>query len=75
MTVWSSVAEAQISPYVDSLINLTYNAPDSLAARYNNDVCWKLRNSNPETAIQLGNKALDGANTTGDMVTSVQGQS
>ena len=75
MTVWSSVAEAQISPYVDSLINLTYNAPDSLAARYNNDVCWKLRNSNPETAIQFGNKAIDWAKKTGDMEQLVKGYS
>ena len=75
MTVWSSVAEAQISPYIDSLINLTYNAPDSLAARYNNDVCWKLRNSNPETAIQFGNKAIDIAKRTGDMEQLVKGYS
>ena len=75
MTVWSSVAVAQISPYVDSLINLTYNAPDSLAARYNNDVCWKLRNSNPETAIQFGNKAIDIAKKTGDMEQLVKGYS
>ena len=75
MTVWSSVAEAQISPYIDSLINLTYSAPDSLAARYNNDVCWKLRNSNPETAIQFGNKAIDWAKKTGDMEQLVKGYS
>ena len=75
MTVWSSVAVAQISPYIDSLINLTYNAPDSLAARYNNDVCWKLRNSNPETAIQFGNKAIDWAKKTGDMEQLVKGYS
>ncbi len=75
MTVWSSVADAQISPYIDSLINLAYNAPDSLAARYNNDVCWKLRNSNPETAIQFGNKAIDIAKKTGDMEQLVKGYS
>ena len=75
MTVWTSVAVAQISPYIDSIINLTYNAPDSLAARYNNDVCWKLRNSNPETAIQFGNKAIDWAKKTGDMEQLVKGYS
>jgi len=75
MAMWTSLAEAQISPAIDSLINLAYNAPDSLAARYNNDVCWKLRNSNPETAIQFGNKAIEIAKNTGDMEQLVKGYS
>lgn len=75
MAMMPSVAGAQISPYIDSLINVAYNAPDSLAARYNNDVCWKLRNSNPETAIQFGNKAIEWAKKTGDMEQLVKGYS
>ena len=75
LTMCTLGGRAQVSPYIDSLINLTYNAPDSLAARYNNDVCWKLRNSNPETAIQFGNKAIELAKKTGDMEQLVKGYS
>nr|MCR5454553.1 tetratricopeptide repeat protein [Bacteroidales bacterium] len=66
---------AQVSPYIDSLINVAYAAPDSLAARYNNDVCWKLRNSNPETAIQFGKRAIDWAKKTDDKEQLVKGYS
>ncbi len=68
-------AQMQISPAIDSLINLAYNAPDSLAARYYNDVCWKLRNSSPETAIQFGDKAIEIAKKTGDNEQLVKGYS
>jgi len=66
---------AQVSPYIDSLISLAYNAPDSLAARYYNDVCWKLRNSSPETAIQFGDKAIELAKKNGDNEQLVKGYS
>ena len=68
-------AQMQISPAIDSLINLAYNAPDSVAARYYNDVCWKLRNSSPESAIQFGNKAIEIAKKTGDNEQLVKGYS
>ncbi len=68
-------ARAQVSPYIDSIINLAYNAPDSIAARLNNDVCWKLRNSNPEVAIQFGSKAIEWAKKTEDHEQLVKGYS
>ena len=57
---------------VDSLIQIALNAPDSLAAQYNNDVCWKLRNISPEIAIQYGMKALEKAESTQDMIQLVK---
>jgi len=57
-------AQENFNPVVDSLIKLALNAPDSLAAQYNNDVCWKLRNISPDIAIQYGMKALEKAEAT-----------
>ncbi len=75
LTMCTLYGRAQVSPYIDSLISLAYNAPDSLAARYYNDVCWKLRNSSPETAIQFGDKAIELAKKNGDNEQLVKGYS
>ncbi len=65
-------AQDKINSVVDSLIKLALNAPDSLAAQYNNDVCWKLRNISPEIAIQYGMKALEKATETQDKLQLVK---
>lgn len=65
-------AQDKFNSVVDSLIKLALNAPDSLAAQYNNDVCWKLRNISPEIAIQYGMKALEKATETQDKLQLVK---
>jgi len=44
---------------VDSLINLSYTAPDTVRARLNNEIAWKLRNYKPELAIQYSMRGID----------------
>ncbi|MBO7441172.1 MAG: hypothetical protein J6U21_15980 [Bacteroidales bacterium] len=64
---------AQFSPKIDSLIAIAESAPDSVAAARNNDVCWKLRNINPEIAIKFGMKAIDLAKDHNDYEQLVKG--
>ena len=64
---------AQFSPKIDSLIAIAECAPDSVAAARNNDVCWKLRNINPEIAIRFGMKAIDLAKQRNDYEQLVKG--
>ena len=67
------VVFAQFSPKIDSLIAIAESAPDSVAAARNNDVCWKLRNINPEIAIRFGMKAIDLAKQRNDYEQLVKG--
>ena len=66
-------AEAQFSAKIDSLISLAEAAPDSIGARLNNDVCWKLRNVNPDIALRFGMKAIDIARRIDDNEQLVKG--
>lgn len=66
-------AIAQFSAKIDSLISLAEVAPDSIGARLNNDVCWKLRNMNPDIALRFGMKAIDIARRIGDNEQLVKG--
>ncbi len=59
-------------PKIDSLIQLSHTVPDTIAAKINNDICWKLRNLNPEIAIQYGKKGLDFATRTGNRLEEVK---
>ena len=68
----AQVEKSKFGPKIDSLIQVAENAPDSLAARFNNDVCWKLRNISPEVAIQYGMKALEKAESTQDSLQLVK---
>ncbi|MCR5456258.1 MAG: tetratricopeptide repeat protein [Bacteroidales bacterium] len=65
-------AQYKFNAKIDSLINIAENAPDSLAPKLNNDVCWKLRNINPEIAIQYGMHALELAQNFGDSMQLVK---
>lgn len=67
------VCAQSISPcQIDSIIKLVENVPESIAAERNNDVCWKLRNINPEIAIRYGMRALDIADRNEDSVQLVK---
>lgn len=68
----AQVEKSKFGPKIDSLIQIAEQAPDSLAARYNNDVCWKLRNISPEVAIQYGMRALEKAESTQDKLQLVK---
>ncbi|MBR4326960.1 MAG: tetratricopeptide repeat protein [Bacteroidales bacterium] len=59
-------------PKIDSLIQMSHTVPDTIAAKINNDICWKLRNLNPEIAIQYGKKGLDFATRTGNRLEEVK---
>ena len=65
-------AQSVVDKKIDSLINVAMHAPDSLAAELNNDICWKLRNINPEIAIQYGMKGLDFAKRTNNILQEVK---
>lgn len=54
----ADMSVAGLSPEADSLASLAAGAPDSVACQLYNNVCWKVRNSNPEVAIQYGAKAV-----------------
>ncbi len=64
---------AQSTDAIDSLIAVADNAPDSLVAEYNNNVCWKLRNVAPEMAIQFGMRAIENAQQTDNKEQLVKG--
>ena len=53
-TVYAQFHDAK----ADSLAALAANAPDSVADGLNNDICWRLRNKNPEIAVRFGLKAI-----------------
>ena len=72
MTSGRVVAQSVVDKKIDSLINVAMHAPDSLAAELNNDICWKLRNINPEIAIQYGMKGLDFAKRTNNILQEVK---
>ncbi|MCQ2250858.1 MAG: tetratricopeptide repeat protein [Bacteroidales bacterium] len=69
------VANAQFTPEVDSLIKVAAGAPDSTAAVVNNDICWKIRNSSPEIAIQYASKAIECAKNSENWEQLVKGYS
>lgn len=70
-TVYAQFHDAK----ADSLAALAANAPDSVADGLNNDICWRLRNKNPEIAVRFGLKAIEIAKRTGDHVQLVKGYS
>ena len=72
LTSGRTVAQSIMDKKIDSLINLAMHAPDSTAAELNNDICWKLRNVNPEIAIQYGMKGLDFAKRTNNILQEVK---
>lgn len=50
---------AQTKHQCDSMIGCIDKTHDSLKASLYNEICWKLRNSNPAMAIQYGMQAID----------------
>ncbi len=49
---------AQSDYSIDSLKNLLKSTNDSTLVNIYTELCWKLRNSEPQTAINYGNKAI-----------------
>ncbi|MBO4773071.1 MAG: tetratricopeptide repeat protein, partial [Bacteroidales bacterium] len=72
MTSGRVVAQGVVDKKIDSLIQLANKSSDTIAAKLNNDICWKLRNVNPEIAIQYGMKGLDLAKRIGDRLQEVK---
>ncbi len=73
--IQAGAASAQFSPEVDSLMKVVADADDSTAAVLNNDICWKVRNSSPEIAIQYASKAIECAKKVGNWEQLVKGYS
>jgi len=75
MLVNMGFASAQFTAEVDSLMKVAADAPDSTAAVLNNTICWKIRNSSPEIAIQYASKAIDCAKKVENWAELVKGYS
>ena len=55
----TSVSTAQNAAQIDSLVKVAETLPDSLKAAAYCDICWKLRNYDPEKALLYGKKGLE----------------
>ena len=44
-------------PEIDSLTKIADNAPDTLKAKLYGEICWKLRNYDPQKALEFGEKS------------------
>ena len=68
----ASVSKAQNAAQIDSLVKVAENLPDSLKARAYCDICWKLRNFDPEKALVYGKKGLEYAKNMPDKKIHIQ---
>ncbi|MCQ2973254.1 MAG: tetratricopeptide repeat protein [Bacteroidales bacterium] len=66
---------SQLTPKVDSLIRLSTQVPDTLYDDICNEICWKIRNSHPDMAIQYAMKAITTAKKTNDNLQLVKAYS
>ena len=57
LAVMPFAARSQNLPEIDSLVKIADNAHDTLKAKLYNDICWKLRNYDPQLALSYGEKA------------------
>lgn len=55
----TSVSKAQNAAQIDSLVKVAQTLPDSLKAEAYCNICWKLRNYDPEQALNYGKKGLE----------------
>lgn len=68
----ASVSKAQNAAQIDSLVKVAETLPDSLKARAYCDICWKLRNFDPEKALVYGKKGLEYAKNMPDKKIHIQ---
>ena len=55
----TSVSKAQNAAQIDSLVKVAQTLPDSLKAEAYCNICWILRNYDPEQALNYGKKGLE----------------
>ena len=75
LAISAGEAKAQLSKEVDSLIQLASQSTDSSAAVIYNNICWKVRNSNPDVAIQYAAEAIECARKSKNWEQLVKGYS
>ncbi len=68
-------ARVSISREVDSMLAIAARMPDSSAAAMYNNICWKVRNSSPDSAIVYASRAIDCAEKSDQYEQLVKGYS
>lgn len=54
-------------PEIDSLTKIADNSPDTLKAKLYGEICWKLRNYDPQKALEFGEKSYSYAQKCNDL--------